>query len=127
MAVRPSPMYIERFFVPGLAQASYLVASEREAIVIDRSVQEWSHDYLDGAMNVPLPQLLQHIGRFSRNASLTLLCGSGYRSSIAASLLESEGFERLSNVMGGMHAVRHAKRPRLPAIELAENALTWEI
>jgi hydroxyacylglutathione hydrolase len=58
---------------------------------------------------------------------VTVLCGSGYRSSIAASLLESEGFERLSNVMGGMHAVRHAKRPRLPAVELAENALTWEI
>jgi rhodanese-related sulfurtransferase len=102
--------------------------SPQRAVIVDvRSVQEWSHDHLDGAMNVPLAQLLQHIGRFSRNASLTLLCGSGYRSSIAASLLESEGFERLSNVMGGMHAVRHAKRPRLPAIELAENALTWEI
>jgi len=56
-----------------------------------------------------------------------LQLSDGYRSSIAASLLESEGFERLSNVMGGMYAVRHAKRPRLPAIELAENALTWEI
>ena len=100
---------------------------QRPVIVDVRSPQEWTHDHLDGAMNVPLPQLLQHIGRFSRNAPLTLLCGSGYRSSIAASLLESEGFERLSNVMGGMHAVRHAKRPRLPAIELAENALTWEI
>jgi rhodanese-related sulfurtransferase len=100
---------------------------QRPVIVDVRSAQEWSHDHLDGAMNFPLPQLLQHIGRFSRNASLTLLCGSGYRSSIAASLLESEGFERLSNVMGGMHAVRHAKRPRLPVIELAENALTWEI
>jgi hypothetical protein len=28
---------------------------------------------------------------------------------------------------GGMHAVRPAKRPRLPAVELDENALTWEI
>jgi hydroxyacylglutathione hydrolase len=104
-----------------------LESPQRPVILDVRSVQEWSHDHLDGAMNVPLAQLLRHIGRFSRNAPLTLLCGSGYRSSIAASLLESEGFERLSNVMGGMHAVRHAKRPRLPAIELAENALTWEI
>jgi rhodanese-related sulfurtransferase len=99
-------MYIERFFVPGLAHASYLIASGGEAVVID-------------------PE--RNIGQFPRNGPLTLLCGSGYRSSMAASLLESEGFERLSNVMGGMHAVRHAKRPRLPAIELAENALTWEI
>ncbi len=28
-------MHIERFFVPGLAHASYLVASESEAVVID--------------------------------------------------------------------------------------------
>jgi hydroxyacylglutathione hydrolase len=82
---------------------------------------------VDGSLNIPLPQLLRRLGGLSRNAALTVLCGSGYRSSIAASLLESEGFERLSNVMGGMHAVRHAKRPRLRVIERAENALTWEI
>jgi hydroxyacylglutathione hydrolase len=28
-------MHIERFFVPGLAHASYLVASEGEAVVVD--------------------------------------------------------------------------------------------
>ena len=67
------------------------------------------------------------IGGISRNAPLTVVCGSGYRSSIAASLLESEGFDRLANVMGGMYAVRHAKRPRLPIMELADSAITWEI
>ena len=92
-----------------------------------RSTQEWAQDHVEGSVNVPLPQLLRQIGRFSRTAPLTILCGTGYRSSIAASLLESEGFERLSNVMAGMHAVRHARRPRLPAIERAESALTWEI
>jgi hydroxyacylglutathione hydrolase len=102
--------------------------SAQRPVVLDvRSAQEWAHDHVDGSVNIPLPQLLRQIGGFSRNASLTIVCGSGYRSSIAASLLESEGFERLSNVMGGMHAIRHAKRPRLPAIERAENALTWEI
>ena len=28
-------MHIERFFVPGLAQASYLLASGNEAVVVD--------------------------------------------------------------------------------------------
>jgi hydroxyacylglutathione hydrolase len=99
----------------------------RPLIVDVRSAQEWSYDHLEGAVHVPLPQLLRRIGGFSRNAPVTVVCGSGYRSSIAASLLESEGFERLVNVMGGMHAVRHAKRPRLPVMELAESAITWEI
>jgi hydroxyacylglutathione hydrolase len=97
-------------------------------VILDvRSHQEWNQDHLEGTINIPLPQLLRNIGRISRTSPLSVLCGSGYRSSIATSLLESEGFKRLSNVMGGMHSVRHATRASLPAIELAENALTWEI
>jgi hydroxyacylglutathione hydrolase len=102
--------------------------SPRRQVILDvRSAQEWGQDHLEGAIHIPLPQLLRRVGGFSRKVPLTVVCGSGYRSSIAASLLGSEGFERLSNVMGGMHAVRHVKRPRLPAIKLAESALTWEI
>jgi hydroxyacylglutathione hydrolase len=28
-------MHIERFFVPGLAHVSYLIASENEAVIVD--------------------------------------------------------------------------------------------
>ena len=84
-----------------------LESRQRPVILDVRSAQEWSQDHLEGAIHIPLPQLLRRIGGFSRKMPLTVLCGSGYRSSIAASLLESEGFQRLSNVMGGMHSVRH--------------------
>ena len=104
-----------------------LKSPQRLVIVDVRSAQEWSQDHLEGAIHIPLPQVPRRIGGFPRKGPLTVVCGSGYRSSIAASLFESEGFERLSNVMGGMHAVRHAKPPRLPDIELAESGLTWEI
>ena len=76
-----------------------------------RSAQEWGHDHLDCTVNIPLPHLLRHIGGFCRNAPVTVICGSGYCSSIATSLLESEGLERLSNVIGGMDAIRDAERP----------------
>jgi hydroxyacylglutathione hydrolase len=102
-------------------------SSRRPHLVDVRSAQEWNHDHLDGAVHIPLPQLLRRLGGIPRNAPLTVICGSGYRSSIAASLLESEGFDQLINVMGGMHAVRHAKRPRIPVMELADNAIAWEI
>jgi glyoxylase-like metal-dependent hydrolase (beta-lactamase superfamily II)/rhodanese-related sulfurtransferase len=104
-----------------------LESPQRPLIVDVRSAQEWSHDHLEGAVHIPLAQLLRHIGGIPRNTLLTVVCASGYRSSIAASLLESEGFERLINVMGGMHAIRHAKRPRIPIMELADSAITWEI
>jgi hydroxyacylglutathione hydrolase len=102
-------------------------SSRRPHLVDVRSAQEWNHDHLDGAVHIPLPQLLRRLGGIPRNAPLTVVCGSGYRSSIAASLLESEGFDQLINVMDGMHAVRHAKRPRIPVMELADNAIAWEI
>jgi len=104
-----------------------LEGGQRPTVLDVRSVPEWTQDHLEGAVNIPLPRLAQRTGSFARNAPLTILCGSGYRSSIAASLLEAEGFERVSNVMGGMHAVRHATRPRLVSLERAETALTWEI
>jgi len=87
-----------------------LDGSQRPLILDVRSPQECYQDHLEEAVNIPLPQLLGRIGDFPRNAPLAVLCGSGYRSSIATSLLESEGFMRLSNVMGGTHAIRHAER-----------------
>ena len=35
---------------------------------------------------------------------LLVYCGSGYRSAIAASLLEASGFSQITNLMGGIHA-----------------------
>jgi hydroxyacylglutathione hydrolase len=71
-----------------------LESSRRPLIVDVRSAQEWSHDHLQGAVHIPLPQLLRHIGGIPRNVPLTVVCASGYRSSIAASLLESVGFDQ---------------------------------
>ena len=100
----------EKQQITQIAARDFLTSLEsphRPVIVDVRSAQEWSQDHLEGAIHIPLPQLVSRIGELSRNVHLTVLCGSGYRSSIAASLLESGGFERLTNVMGGMQAVRH--------------------
>jgi len=86
--------------------------SHRSVILDVRSAQEWGQDHLDCALNIPLPHLPKHIGRFSRNVPVTVICGSGYRSSIATSLLESEGVKRLRNVTGGMNAITRAERLR---------------
>jgi len=98
------------------------------SVVLDvRSAQEWKADPLEGAIHTALPQILRQIGKLSRQSSIAVVCGSGYRSSIATSLLEGEGFPHVSNVMGGMHAIRHAKRPHVSVMEVAESALDWQI
>jgi 3-mercaptopyruvate sulfurtransferase SseA len=42
---------------------------------------------------------------------VAVLCGSGYRSSIGASLLQQRGFREVWNVLGGMTAWREAGLP----------------
>jgi rhodanese-related sulfurtransferase len=93
---------------------SSLESPQRPVVLDVRSDPEWSLDHLEGAIHVPLPQLPRRIAELSRKEPLTVVCASGYRSSIAGSLLESKGFTRLSNVAGGMQAVRHAPK-LLPA------------
>jgi hydroxyacylglutathione hydrolase len=98
------------------------------SVVLDvRTAQEWNADPLEGAIHIALPQILRQIGKLPRQSSIVVVCGSGYRSSIATSLLEGEGFPHISNVMGGMLAIRHAKRPHVSVMEVAESALDWQI
>jgi hydroxyacylglutathione hydrolase len=96
-------VHSNRLGVPDLRGA----ASDPDcAIIVDvRSTQEYDQEHLEGTINIPLPSLLRRAGEFSRDTPLALLCASGYRSSIATSFLESEGFTRASNVMGGMDAI----------------------
>ena len=85
-----------------------LEGSQRPIILDVRSAKEYDQSHLQGTVNIPLPWLLRRIGEFSRETPLTVVCASGYRSSIATSLLESEGFTRLINVMGGMNGCQTA-------------------
>jgi glyoxylase-like metal-dependent hydrolase (beta-lactamase superfamily II)/rhodanese-related sulfurtransferase len=76
-----------------------------------RTAGEWDADHIGGALHVPLPQLPKRTGELHKGAPLAIICGSGYRSSIAASLLQAQGFHRVQNVMGGMSAYLETQAP----------------
>lgn len=69
-----------------------------------RTVGEWDAEHLDGATHLPLPSVPGKMRDLPNDQPLAVICGSGYRSSIAASFLQSRGFRRVQNVMGGMGA-----------------------
>jgi hydroxyacylglutathione hydrolase len=79
--------------------------------VIDlRSSDEWRRGHVPGAVHLPLPELSLRSGELGREP-LALVCGSGYRSTVAASVLERAGFRGLHNVTGGMTAWTAAGLP----------------
>jgi rhodanese-related sulfurtransferase len=76
-----------------------------------RTAGEWEAGHIDEAKHIPLPSLPSHVSELNRDAPLAVICGSGYRSSIAGSLLQARGFQRVQNVMGGMGAYLESGTP----------------
>lgn len=81
-------------------------------VVLDvRTESEWNNGHIDGAIHVHGGTLPQNFDRVPRDQPVAVICGSGYRASIAASLLKREGFGDVANVEGGMTAWSAAGYP----------------
>lgn len=73
-----------------------------------RAASEHAAGHVPGATNVPLGELEAFADRLDRDEPIYVICGSGYRSSIAASLLRARGFAHVVDVVGGHGAWRAA-------------------
>jgi rhodanese-related sulfurtransferase len=81
------------------------LASSTPPVVVDvRRPREWADAHIEGSVNIPLNHLEERIGELPRDRRLVVHCATGYRSSIAASLLARRGFEHLAELTGGMAA-----------------------
>ncbi len=77
--------------------------------VIDvRTPVEWQAGHLEAAVHLPLSRLLEEKPDVDPEDHISIICGSGYRSNIAASLLKSSGFKHAYSVIGGMTAWKAA-------------------
>ena len=108
---------IDRVLVdhPELAeQAPRVTASEVEQrrlaepdlqIVDVRNPGEVEAGAIDGAINLPLPQLLDRMNDLDPSRPTIVYCAGGYRSATAASLLRAHGFATVADIYGGYGAV----------------------
>lgn len=77
--------------------------SRADILVVDvRSPGEFASGRLPGALNLPVPELRNRHGELDPQRPLLLVCSSGFRAGLAASILEEQGFADLSIVAGGM-------------------------
>lgn len=73
--------------------------------VIDvREPGEWESGHIDGAVNIPFHQIRARAATLEPDQPTAVVCGSGVRSMIAASILQAEGINNVVNVEGGMTA-----------------------
>ena len=98
---------IERITAGSLAEQ--LVAPDGPRVVDVRTPREWSDGHIDGSVNVPLSQLAERGPELPSDRQLVVYCASGYRSSIAVSLLRRQGLPQVANLVGGLAAWKSAR------------------
>ncbi|PSK80971.1 hydroxyacylglutathione hydrolase [Limimaricola soesokkakensis] len=76
-----------------------------------RKPDEWEGGHLPGATHAFLGELREKMSDLDRSKSYATYCASGFRASIAASLLAAHGFETIRNVPGSWKAWSAAGYP----------------
>ena len=97
-----------------IGQMSVHELNERKSslqVVDVRSPGEWKKGHVPGARHIFLPELGKRMSELDRNKPTAVYCGSGYRASIATSILKTQGFNELWNVPGSWEAWKKAKLP----------------
>jgi hydroxyacylglutathione hydrolase len=79
----------------------------RPFILDVRQPSEWQGGHVPGAQHIPGGELPRRLDEVPKRP-VAVYCGSGYRSSVAASLLRRRGHRDVVNVMGGFAAWKQA-------------------
>jgi hydroxyacylglutathione hydrolase len=94
------------------AEAAAAIESATPPLVLDiRNPKEWQQAHIEGSLNLPLNRLPDRVGEIPRDQPVLVHCAGGYRSSIAAGLLQRNGIDRLTELIGGIGAWERAGLP----------------
>jgi hydroxyacylglutathione hydrolase len=95
-----------------VALAARLADGESGLRVLDvRADDEWAAGHVAGAQHIMAGELPKRLDEVPRHGTLAVVCGTGYRSTVATSVLKRAGHTNLLNVTGGMTAWRTAGLP----------------
>jgi len=81
-----------------------LLQSPDRPVVLDvRNPKELAQGRIEGSVNIPLNHLRERMHELPRDRKVLVHCAGGYRSSIAAGLLQQQGYDVIE-LTGGMGA-----------------------
>jgi rhodanese-related sulfurtransferase len=108
LAPRPDlVLRTERITAPTLAEQ--LASTDVPAVLDVRAAGEWEDGHIAGSVNLPLSFLKDRIDEVPDGRPLMVQCAGGYRSAIAISILENQGFTDLIDLVGGLGAWEASK------------------
>jgi rhodanese-related sulfurtransferase len=82
-----------------------------ETVLLDvREDDEWETGHVDGALHIPLGELMARVEEVPTDTEVVVTCRGGGRSSRAVAWLNENGYEAV-NLSGGVQAWLAAGRP----------------
>ena len=82
--------------------------------IIDvRKEDEYLSEHVKGAINLPLDNINDAMGKIDPEKTYFVHCAGGYRSMIFTSILKARGLDNLIDVKGGFNAIKEQKNIKL--------------
>lgn len=85
-------------------QLDVMLAADEVTLIDIRNPGERDFGTIPGAIPIPLAQLRTRLDQVPTGKPIVMHCAGGWRSSVAASLLRAQGFEDVSDLLGGYNA-----------------------
>lgn len=85
--------------------------STKLSVIDVRKRGEFVAEHVEGAVNIPLDYLNDHLAEIPKEGDVYLHCAGGYRSMIAASILKARGWNNVIDVDGGYKAIAETAVP----------------
>ena len=86
----------------------HLMRADRPHLLDVRTPHEWETRHIADSRNIPLQHLSARLSEIPQDHTLAVYCSSGYRSSIAISLLEHHHYSNIVDLVGGFDAWEEA-------------------
>lgn len=102
---------IERINTTTALEASRLFANDQAHILDVRDDMEWDEEHIPGAFHTYVGYLDNNPPNVGKEDELIVHCSVGHRSSLACSILKRQGFNHVTNLLGGLTAWKKLELP----------------
>lgn len=86
--------------------------NRKDVMLIDvRTAEEFAFGMIDGAVNIPLDDLRNHLDEIPHDKDIIVFCAIGLRGYLAQRILMSRGYKQVRNLSGGYKTYSVALQP----------------
>lgn len=96
---------VENLPLLSVHQLKKKIDQDEELIILDsRGRDEWARGHIKGALQIYVGHLEQRLAEVPRDKPVAVICQTGYRAGLGASILLRAGYRKVYNVLGGVKA-----------------------